>query len=68
MSEGERTAFCHGLACGLIISCIPISIGAYISTTFQKQWQKEAIEHRAAEYDSQTGNWHWIEQPAEQSK
>lgn len=55
MDNSHFAAFIGGLLLGLVIGFI-VSTNAVTD-----QMRSDAVEHGAAEYDSQTGEWRWKE-------
>lgn len=58
---GEGFTFCMGICVGSIIFILFFAI---ISDSTDLRWKKECIQHGAAEYNQQTGEWQWKETPA----
>lgn len=55
-THDHAVCFALGLLIGMLCCCWGM-VGAYRST--KESFQKEAIEHNVAEYNSKTGEWQW---------
>lgn len=67
-----------GLVVGIVVLLLLVGLGSGVITlkqteqwreaeqrSFILKWQKDAIEHGNAEYNSQTGLWQWIDHKKE---
>ena len=52
----EAFLFAVALVCIIALMLVGGAIGGKIANA---HWQREAVKHGAAEYDSQTGVWQW---------
>lgn len=59
MVPDEAAAFGGGLFIGVLLG--GIVCGSVCSCDIASSYQRQAIEHNAAEYDQVTGEWRWKE-------
>lgn len=53
-----------GFIIGLFLSCVLL----FVLATPDRTWHAEAVKRGAAEYDTKTGEWKWIEKKEAESK
>jgi hypothetical protein len=56
--------FMEGVMAGVIVTLLAAAtISCVVCSCVSDSWERAAVEHNAAEYDSKTGEWKWKESP-----
>lgn len=65
--EDNSVDLCGVLFGGIFIGAsLTASLGSLVIGYCRRSWEKDAVEHGAAEYDSVTGEWKWKQEVADE--
>jgi hypothetical protein len=59
--NSEQSHLAAAAAGAIVVTVLLTVLFLWIGTADTERWQRDAVKHGAAHYDSQTGAWQWNE-------